>query len=368
VRGHIKQRTKGSWTIRVELPRDPVTNRRRQKTVTIRCTKKEAEAKLAQMLVDLGQGYHVDAENITVGQYLERWLNAVEGQPRANTFVTYSCAVKKFSALIGEILLRKLTSLDVQEAVNKLQRKGGIGAGSVKRYLTVLRLALEQAVEWDFISKNQARKVKSAKYEVPEIEFWIEEEANLFLEKSIKYRYHSLYWLALHSGMREGELLGLVWKDIELGSGFIHVCRTATRYGTNDPKSSAGKRTIPVDTDTIKMLKKHRKVVMEETLRRGDKWTADQIVFPTRTGKRLHATKCRDFFTNAIRNTGVKQITFHGLRHTYATILLHRGVPPEKVAEILGHADVATLMNTYAHCLPKDEQAVLKAISQAFQK
>jgi len=188
----------------------------------------------------------------------------------------------------------------------------------------------------------------------------------VFLDKTVNYRYHSLWWLDLRSGLREGEIIALTWRDVDLEKGLVHVRRTATPYGINDPKSTAGNRVVPIDSETVKMLKKHRKVVMEETLRRGGRWDENSPVFPTSTGRRLLGHNCQELFDRAVKAAGLKRITFHGLRHTFATILLRRGVNSNKIAKSLGHADVATLLNTYTHALPGDDEQVIRAITEAF--
>lgn len=366
MRGHIEKRGK-SWSIVIELPRDPKTGKRRQKWATVKGTKKEAEARLAQLLVELGQGCKLfDAQNLTVAQYLEKWLEGIKPTTRPNTFASCQRAAKKYSELLGDIPLAKLTGLHIQQAVNSESAKGDLAPSTIKLHLTKFRVALNQAVDWDILPKTPARRIRCPECEKPKIEFWEESEAHLFLAAAEKYRYFSLFWFGLHTGMRIGELLGLTWEDVDLDSGLVYVRRTATQFGVNPPKSVASRREVPLDAKTVKVIRKHRQHMMEEALGRGQGWTEGTYVFLTRTGRRVTNMETKKSFQSAIKRAGVKRITPHGMRHTFATSLLHRGVNPSEVAAILGHADVATLMNTYAHALPSDRKAALEAIGKAF--
>lgn len=124
-------------------------------------------------------------------------------------------------------------------------------------------------MDWDIIPKSTARRIRCPECEKPKIEFWQEDEAELSLAAAEKYRYFSLFWLGLHTGMRMGELLGLTWADIDLDIGLVYIRGAATQFGVNPPKSAASRREVPLDTGTVKVMKKHRKRMIEEVLARG---------------------------------------------------------------------------------------------------
>jgi len=366
VRGHIEQRAKGSWLVRVELPRDLKTGKRRQKAETVNGTKRQAEARLAQMLVEVGQGgYNFDAQNLTVAQFLDKWLEAIKPTTRPNTFASCRQAAKKYSELLGDVLLTKLTGLHIQQAVNSEVAKDKLAPATILLHLTKFRVALSYAVDWDIIPKSPARRISCPERVKPEIDFWEDSEAKLFLAVAGKYRYFALFWLGLHTGMRIGEMLGLTWLDISLENGLAYVRRTATQFGTNAPKRPSSKREVPLDPGTIRVLRKWKKQMMEEVLARGQGWDESNFVFVSKTGRAVTNMETKKGFHSAIKRAGIKRITPHGMRHTFATSLLHQEVPPVKVAEILGHS-VATLLDTYAHALPSDTHAALEAIGKAF--
>lgn len=365
MRGHITQRTKGSWTVRVELPRDPQTGKRRQKTVTMNGTKKAAEARLAQMLVGVGQ-CAFDAQNMTVSEFLEKWLEAIKPTTRANTFASCSQAAKKYSELLGTVPLSKLTGLHIQHAVNREVSEGRLAPATILLHLTKFRVALSYAVDWDIIPKSPARRISCPERGKPEIDFWEDVHAKAFLVVAEQYRYFSLFFLGLHTGMRMGEMLGLSWKDIDLDKGLAYVRRTATQFGTtNAPKRPLSRREVPLTPETVKVIKKWRKQMMGEVMSRGQGWDECNFVFLSKTGRPVTNMETKKGFHSAVKRAGVKRITPHGMRHTFATSLLHQGVDPTEVAKILGHS-VATLLNTYAHALPSDRKAALDAIGKAF--
>ncbi|AKX94979.1 phage integrase SAM-like domain-containing protein [Neomoorella thermoacetica] len=183
MRGHIRKRSENSWTVVVEMPRDPETKKRRQKWVTVHGTKKEAEKVLAELLLEAGQrNYSVEAEKITVEMYLKRWLEAIKSTIRESTYGHYGNAVAAFIPYIGQITLAKLNPLHIQEALSKILDTRS--SGTAREYLAIIKSAFNQAVKWEILTKSPAMGIKLPKYEVPEKEVWTEEEVKYFFAVS----------------------------------------------------------------------------------------------------------------------------------------------------------------------------------------
>lgn len=367
MRGHIRKRSKNSWAVVVELPRDPETGKRRQRWVTVRGTKKDAERVLAGLLVEAGSGLaNLPSSLLTVERYLHTWLEGSRHTVRNSTLHNYRDAVKAFIPLIGAIPLSKLSAIDVQKAVADLSTT--LNPNSVRTYLVRLKAALNQAVKWDMLARNPAKGVKLPACPPAEVKVWTEVEASKFLGATTGYRYHVLFWLALHTGMRQGELLALRWTDLDLKGGAVYVRRTATRDGgTNAPKTLTGQRKILIDPQTVEKLVGHRKCQMEECLKRGEGWTQDMLVFTSRAGKQVCPKFLTKNFKKITKRLGLKQMSFHALRHTHATILLRQGVNPKTVAERLGHKSVVITLDTYSHLLPDTQREAVLALTRAMQ-
>lgn len=369
MRGHIRRRSDNSWTVVIDIGRDPETKKRRQKWVTVHGTKREAEKVLAEMLVNQGN-YSVEAEKMTVEMYLKHWLEAIKSTIRESTHVHYKNAVDAFIPHIGQITLSKLNPMHIQEALGEILED--LSPGTAREYLAKIKSAFNQAVKWDILGKNPAAGIKLPKYEAPEKDVWTETEVKQFLQEAGKYRYYPVFWLALYTGMRIGEILALRWTDIDLEKRIIYVRRTVSGKGYQPPKNKR-KRKIPVDQDTVELLKKYRKRQMEECLRFGRKWTPDMLVFTTQKDKPVTYKVCRTSFQYAVNKAmekhNIKPISgLHQLRHTHATILLRQGVNPKIVAERLGHSSVKITLDTYSHVLPDTQEEAVQALQNALRQ
>ncbi len=166
----------------------------------------------------------------------------------------------------------------------------------------------------------------------------------------------AIYVVALHCGLREGELLGLKWEDVGLGAGTLAVRRalseTRTGHKFELPKNGKG-RSIKLSQGAVEALKSHRARQNEERLKAGFLWQDHDLVFPTTIGTTMSGTNLTGrHFKPLLKKAGLPAIRLHDLRHTCATILLMAGKHPKFVQELLGHADISLTLNTYSHVLP----------------
>ncbi|HAA89941.1 MAG: Integrase family protein [Thermoanaerobacterales bacterium 50_218] len=364
MRGHIRKRGK-SWAVVVELPRDPETGKRRQKWVTVRGTKKEAEKVLAEMLAKLGRGEPAVPSKMTLREFFNRFLEAKRGSVRENTLSNYRKAFRAFLRELGEeTRLDQLTPLHLQGVVSVLEER--VKPSSIRRYCLLVKAAFHQAVDWGLLPENPMGKVILPRDEEREMQVWNEAEVARFLEAASGNRLFALFRLALASGMRIGEIIALRWEDVDLEEGRIRVVRTVSGKGYDRPKTKRGVRTVPIDPETVRALREHKKRQAEERLRFGAGWNPENLVFCTRNGRRYCHECIIQIFDRLIEKAGVKRIRIHDLRHTHATLLLKHGVPPKVVAERLGH-DVSVTMKTYAHVLPDMQAEAVKTAERCLQ-
>lgn len=295
MRGCIKKRSKDSWTVIVELPRDPITGKRRQKWETVKGTKKDAERALAELIIEIEKGCGCLAPaKMTVEDYFNQYLDVLKNNVRESTLKNYAMAFRTFNQYIGSQPFSKLTPLAVQQAVSKLleTRK----QSTVREYLFRLKSAFKQAVAWGLVPRNPADGVKAPKDYRREMSVWTEEEANRFLKATVRHRYHAFFVLALRTGARIGELLALQWSDIDLEKGIIYITKSAGNFGDGSTKTAAGKRKVPIDGDTVRVLKEHRLRQAKERLRRGKEYNPDDHIFCTTKGTRPTYEAMRDSF------------------------------------------------------------------------
>lgn len=365
MRGHIRKRGKSSWAVVVELPRDPEAGKRRQKWITVRGTRREAEKVLAEVLAKLGRGAPALPSRMTLKEFFERFLDAKRGSVRESTLSGYRKAFKAFLRELGkETRLDQITPLHLQGAVSALQKQ--MKPSSARLYCLFAKAAFGQAVKWGLLPENPMDRVVLPKAEEREVQVWDEEEAARLLEAASGHRLFALFRLALATGMRIGEIAALRWEDVDFERGRIRVARTVSGKGYDRPKTGRGVRTVPVDLETVSALREHKKRQAEERLRYGLGWNSENLVFCTRGGRRYYHAGIAWSFNRLVEKAGVKRIRVHDLRHTHATLLLKHGVPPKVVAERLGH-DVSVTMRTYAHVLPDMQAEAVRAVERCLQ-
>lgn len=184
-----------------------------------------------------------------------------------------------------------------------------------------------------------------------------EAQAKAFLKATWGSRFETLYWLALTTGLREGELLGLKWNDLDWTNRRLRIQRQLQRINGrglifSEPKSEAGKRSILLSSTIMHKLRGQRVIQSYEKLFAGDRWHDHDPIFPSTIGTPLdHIVFYRDF-KGLLRSAELPNIRFHDIRHTAATLMLQQGIHPKVVQERLGHLDIALTLNTYSHVLP----------------
>ncbi len=238
----------------------------------------------------------------------------------------------------------------------------------------ILHKALDTAVKWDLLQVNVCDKVSAPRQKRYEIHTLTPEQAQHFLEAVQEHRLKALFVLALSTGMRRGEIVGLKWQDISLTDGTLHVRRTVSyvnRVGfvESEPKTGQGRRKIRLPTFTVEALREHRTRQLEERLLAGELWQDHSLVFCTATGNYINPeSTLKTIFKRILKNAGLPDIRFHDLRHSAATLMLSMGVHPKVVQELLGHSQISITMDIYSHVLPSMQQDAMEKMNTLLQK
>jgi integrase len=372
MRGHVhkRQHTKKNGDIStlyyavVELPR--VNGKRKSDWGSGFARKKDADAALTRKLGLISSGEFVGRNSLTVEELLIEWLPVAEDAVKATTFASYRRSAELYLIpSVGDVLLRDLAPGVLQRLSTKLRKSGGLrrsGVGedvglsnkSVRNHLGVLGAALNHAVALGYISSNPMDSVKKpAARRSKEMTVWDSDEVAEFLCGTRDHWLHPLFWLALYSGARRGELLGLRWSDLDLRAGQMSIRQNlvlvdgALHFDT--PKSHEA-RTADLDPATTGLLSRLR-VAQAERLD-GIRPTGD-LIFVNSDGSPIRPDSTSQWFGRAVKASRIeRRITFHEMRHTHATLLLKAGVPIHVVSQRLGHSDVGFTLKTYAHVLP----------------
>ena len=333
--------------------------------------KGDAERALRQAMTDTDRGLVFDAGTLTVEEYLNRWLtDSVQDTVRATTFERYEQITRKhIIPEIGRMKLKALTPAHVRGLYRK-RLEDGLSPRTVQYVHITLHKALKQAVRDGLIPRNATEAVRPPQVRKEEIRPLSPEQAKVLFEAARGDRLEALYVLAVTTGLRQGELLGLKWDDVDLEAGTLQVRRTLTTAKggpvLSAPKTKGSRRTVKLSQTALQALRSHLERQLGEIDRAGDLWRENGLIFASEVGEPLdrhYTTKHR--FKPLLKRAGLPEIRFHDLRHTCATLLLSKNVNPKIVSEMLGHATIAITLDTYSHVLPTMQESAAKAMEEA---
>jgi len=310
-------------------------------------------------------------ENLTVGQYLERWLES-RTDLRPNTRYDWGLIIKSRLAPLHDIPLSELTRQPVQDLVNEWIEEG-LSPGTIRRvYLVPLRVAIVDAIQDSMITHNPCAYIRFRIAEQLEDE---EEDSQIVLDIAqgqALIQQLDGHWLrrmvlvALALGLRGGELRALKWKDIDFEAGTIRVRRNVSQVPgqepvENLPKTKSGRRTLTIPQFALAELKQHKAEQNELRLKIGTGWQDLDLVFCQDDGTHIDRKAPGAALDIALKHAQLPRITFHGLRHSAGSILIALGVDIATVSKILGHANPAVTLSVYTHMLPgRDSEAMEK--------
>lgn len=358
MRGSIVRRGPHSFACVVYLGRDPATGKERQKWVSCR-TRREAEAHLVHLVGQVTCAGFVPSSKLRLGEYLERWLrDYAEGRLAPTTLESYRATIRvHLTPCLGHILLSRLAPQTIQGYITK-KLQAHLSITTVRYHAAILHEALRHAVKWGLLAHNPADRVDLLRRRRVEMRVWDEEQVRLFLAEAERSSAHyALYVAALITGMRQGELLGLRWKDVDLNRGIASIQQTLYRLGktvvTKETKSVRSRRTValpPILVDTLRVVQAEQDAHRRDL---GQAYEDHGLIFCQANGRPLHAHNVtqRDF-ARVAKRAGVPRIRFHDLRHCHATLLLRQGVHPKVVQERLGHSTISMTLDIYSHVVP----------------
>lgn len=362
-RGYIRKRGR-SWEITVELASRDANGRRARKTVAVRGVKRDAQRKLSEILHALDAGSYVEPSRTTVGEYLDQWLrDYARTHVAPRTYQRYEEIVQlHLKPALGRYQISKLHPVHIQgyytEALSSGHRKGkgGLSSTTVLQHHRVLREALKHALRLELIARNPADAAQSPRAAKREMQVLDDAETKQVLRVAQGTRLSIPILLAVGTGMRRGEILGLRWKDIDLEAATAAVVRSleVTREGLRykEPKSSRSRRRIDLSRFLVEALRRHRVEQARERLRLGQVYQNNDLVCAAPDGRPWNPDSLSSAFRKFLLRQKLPLIRFHDLRHTHATSLFRQNIHPKIVSERLGHANVSITLDTYSHVLP----------------
>ena len=367
--GSIRERTRKTkngkqvkyWEGRVTVGYDPGTGKQRQRTITGK-TQKEVREKMQEMEVDLNRGTYQEPCKLTVGQWLDIWVETYTINCKTRTKNTYKSDIRlHIKPAMGAIPLEALNAHTIQTFYNDLvqgkAKDNPLSSKTVRGVHGVLHKALKQAVMNGYLRSNPTDSCTLPRRIKPEIKPLAEQEVAAFLKEIEGQRFEDIFITALFSGTREGEVLGLTWNCIDFRQNTIlveqqlqlHQEEGISAYTLEETKNSKTRR-ITVASKVMSALH-HRKIMqMQDQLIAGASWNNSLgLVFTNELGQPLRKSTVYRDFKKAVAAIGRPDARFHDLRHTFATLSLHSGDDIKTVQENLGHATAAFTLDVYAH-------------------
>ncbi|ALO11720.1 Phage integrase [Streptomyces venezuelae] len=390
--GTVYQRKDGRWEAAGYILASGNTRRRVR---VYGATRKDALAKLTEKIAASNRGLPVAAVDSTVSAYLAYWLDGVAVHHlRENTHTRYAASIRlHLNPGLGAKKLARLTARDVRTFLDGLRtacqccaqdrdsiRQSCCAIGqccgrqlsplTVTYVHAVLKSALEHAVREDELPRNVARNVKTTAPRPRRFQPLTAAEARQLLHAANGDRLHALYELALRTGLRKGELLGLHWEDLDLDGGTASIHRSLQRTRSQgltvlNTKTLASERRIALPTECISSLKIHQERQEEERQAAGTGWTGNGLIFTTPKGRPLDPTNLTRRFRRLLHCAELRTIRFHDLRHSTATLLLEQGVDLVVIKELLGHAHIGVTAGVYAHVRLRLQRQAIDTLGHA---
>jgi integrase len=362
MRGSVVKRG-ASYSVVVELDRDPATGKRRQKWHSGYRTRRDAERALAEMVDAVNRGAFVPKTRQTVREFAKEWLAAIEPTVRPATHYNYGRNLRlHVEPYIGGAVLTKVDAGTLNGLYARLladgrrsAAEGGLSPRSVQQVHGILHKMLKDAVKWGRLARNPADAADPprAAGKHAAMVTWDATETARFLTAVKDDRLAAAFLTLATTGARRGEVLGLRWSDVDLENGRAAIRQTVITVNNQaqigEPKTARGRRTIDLDAATVAALREHRKRQAAERLLMGSGWTDHGLVFCRVDGSPLRPGHFSRAFSRHIRRLGLRPIRLHDLRHGWATLALAAGEHPKVVQERLGHANISITLDTYSH-------------------
>jgi integrase len=377
MKGHVRKRG-SKWCFVLDTGRDEKTGRRKQKWFSGFNTKKEAERAMVSKINELEKGSFVEPSKTTLKEYLEQWIeDYAKTTLRPSTLQTYKTYINNhIIPSLGSFTIQQLQPMHLQRFYNekltngRVDGKGGLSPSTVRYLHVIIKEALGHAVKWQLLSRNVADLVTPPSIRKKEIITMETDEITKFLSYAQGDRLYIAFLLAVFTGLRRGEILGLRWKDINMEAKTASIRKNLVvvegKLVLQEPKTNGSIHSVSLPSTTIEALKKHKRIQNQEKLKMGINYQDNDLIVATSLGTPVSPRNLLRSFYRIIERADLPKISFHALRHTHATLMLKQGEHPKIVSERLGHSNTRITMDIYSHVLPNMQQEAVDRFERMF--
>jgi integrase len=339
-------------------------------------TKAEASKKLKELQRSIEQGTLVTAKTETVEVFLLYWLSIHSARIKETTRINYQTHINSCVPHIGTIKLTKLTGEHLQKMYSTLLKDHK--TSTVRVLHAILKAAFKDAIRWKRLARNPCEDVDVPTGEKQERPILKAEQSKRLLSAAQNTPIACFLVMALTTGMRRGEMLGLRWADIDMETKALSVQRTASfinsasvgkySFVETTPKTKASRRSIRLTDFLIAALKLHKKKQLEARLLAGQEWMGKDLVFCTPIGDYFPVHQIESNFLVLLQENDLPLLHIHDLRHSCATLLASMGVPAKVIQEILGHSSIVVTQNLYGHVIEGMQEEAMEKMDNLFEK
>ncbi|WP_197381449.1 tyrosine-type recombinase/integrase [Mycolicibacterium mengxianglii] len=365
--GSVRQRSNGRWEGRVSHI-DPVTDERKSASVYA-ATATECRKKLRAVRQRIEEGAPAKDAPDTVGSWLAQWRESslAASDRKATTKSLYGTLSRKHleGTPIGGKRLDRLKASDVEALIVEL-RGNGLADSTVRGVYTVLRQALDVAVRDGLLAVNPAAKVKRPSVARQEARYLSAADVARLLDAARGLRYYVAVLVMASTGLRRGEVAGLLWSDVDLDKGELTVRHTLSRVDRElvltEPKTERSRRRVPLHAGAVSAIKGWRKQQLQERLAAGDQWTDTGVVFASEFGTMVDPRNLLRTVELAARKAGIEGVGAHTMRHSAAVAWLESGVHIKAAADLLGHSSISITGDLYGHTSDDTARAAIDGL------
>lgn len=343
----MKKRKDGRYVVYVNTPdgRKAVYGR----------TKQEVNRKVKDLEEAVESGTYTTPSDGVMTVWLKEWTDNHLRNLKPQTIRTYKSNVKNYiKPYFLKMKIQNIDTADVQEFIYDLQDKG-LSGKTVRNIYGTLHKSFSDLIRLrpKMLSRNPCEGVQLPKAGKPQLSYLPPENVDDFLKTCKADKYYEMFCFAVYSGMRQGELLALEWKNVDLDNGTVFVSRTQNLYAGdcdlyNDTTKNGEHRIVHIPSKLCTMMRRYKAEQNEYRLRLGSSYHNNGLVFANEIGEHFNGVNVSRHFRVCADNAGYQNVPFHGLRHTYAVLNIVAGVPEKVISENLGHKSVAFTMDKYA--------------------
>jgi integrase len=314
-------------------------------------TKRECDSALIELLSQVEKGTLISNDKMTVKEYLDYWLDTYpKNQCQPSTYTRYSKFVKDIQSYLGSIKLVKLNALSIEKFYNDLINERSLSPNTAIKVHRMLHLSLKHAQQWGLLNNNPCDLVNVPKGIKVEMKYWSPDEITFYLDLLKDERLYVPIFLAIHTGLRLGELCAIKWSDIDMVNETLVVNKSLQRINSKlqvkQPKTKNSYRTVTLFSSTMELLKKLKKSHLERKLKYGIEL---DFVIDWEDGRPIDPHYISQHFPKILKAHNIPVIRFHDLRHSHATLLLKTGTNAKVISKRLGHSTVSFTLDIYSH-------------------